>query len=141
MDLEVLGALLTRVCRPPTINGAALAVLNEAQVRAMDEVTDVAIIPHTQFVPGGVAVRATAFGQCIDATRALQVQWAPGAAANRSDADVLQDLINAELPMTPALGQTLDERFTFYFPAGRSVGDQLRGCRRASWQRRDLVPR
>ena len=118
MDLDVPGALPTMVCRPPSINGSALAVLNEAQVRAMDGVTDIALIPHTQFVPGGVAVRATTFGQCIDAIRALQVQWAPGAAAGRSDADVLQDLIDAELPMTPALGQALDQRFTFYFRPG-----------------------
>ena len=118
MDLDVPGALPTMICRPPTINGSALAVLNEAQVRAMDGVTDVAIIPHTQYVPGGVAVRATTFGQCIDAVRALQVQWAPGAAAGKSDADVLQDLIVAELPMTPTLGQTLDQRFTFYFRPG-----------------------
>jgi isoquinoline 1-oxidoreductase beta subunit len=93
-------------------------VLNEAQVRAMDGVTDIAVIPHTQFVPGGVAVRATTFGQCIDAIRVLEVQWAPGAAAGRSDADVLQDLIDAELPMTPALGESLDQRFTFYFRPG-----------------------
>ena len=118
MDLDVPGALPTMVCRPPTINGTALAVLNEAQVRAMNGVTDVAIIPHTQFVPGGVAVRATTFGQCIDAIRALQVQWAPGAAAGKSDADVLQALVSAELPMTPVVGQTLDERFTFYFRPG-----------------------
>ena len=118
MDLKVPGAMPTMVCRPPTINGTALAILNEAQVTAMDGVTDVAIIPHTQFVPGGVAVRATTFGQCIDAIRALQVQWAPGAAAGKSDADVLQDLISAELPMTPVVGQTLDERFTFHFRPG-----------------------
>jgi isoquinoline 1-oxidoreductase subunit beta len=118
MDLDVAGALPTMVCRPPTINGSALAVLNEAQVKAMDGVTDVAIIPHTQFVPGGVAVRATTFGQCIDAIQALQVQWAPGAATGKSDADVLGDLIAAELPMTPAVGPTLDQRFTFYFRPG-----------------------
>ena len=118
MDLDVAGAMPTMVCRPPTINGTALAILNEAQVIAMSGVTDVAIIPHTQFVPGGVAVRATTFGQCIDAIQALQVQWAPGAAAGKSDADVLADLIGAELPMTPALGQTLDQRFTFYFRPG-----------------------
>ena len=118
MDLDVPGAMPTMVCRPPTINGTALAILNEAQVIAMSGVTDVAIIPHTQFVPGGVAVRATTFGQCIDAIQALQVQWAPGAAAGKSDADVLADLIGAELPMTPALGQTLDQRFTFYFRPG-----------------------
>jgi isoquinoline 1-oxidoreductase subunit beta len=118
MDLEVPGALPTMVCRPPTINGTALAILNEAQVSAMDGVTDIAIIPHTQFVPGGVAVRATTFGQCIDAIRALRVQWVPGAAAGKSEADVLQDLSNAELPMTPAVGRTLDQRFTFYFRPG-----------------------
>ena len=118
MDLDVPGALPTMVCRPPTINGSALAVVNAAQVKAMDGVTDVAIIPHTQFVPGGVAVRATTFGQCIDAIRALQVQWAPGPAAGRSDADVLQELVGAELPMTPVVGETLDQRFTFYFRPG-----------------------
>ncbi|HET6870229.1 MAG TPA: molybdopterin cofactor-binding domain-containing protein [Solirubrobacteraceae bacterium] len=118
MDLEIAGALPTMVCRPPTINGTALAVLNETQVRAMDGVTDVAIIPHTQFVPGGVAVRAATFGQCIDAIRALEVTWAPGPAAGTSDPDVLADLLGAELPMTPALGQTLDQRFTFYFRPG-----------------------
>ncbi|MGN6868072.1 MAG: molybdopterin cofactor-binding domain-containing protein [Solirubrobacteraceae bacterium] len=118
MDLEVAGALPTMVCRPPTINGTALAVLNESQVRAMDGVTDIAIIPHAQFVPGGVAVRAATFGQCIDAIRALEVAWAPGPAAGKSDPDVLGDLLGAELPMTPALGQTLDQRFTFYFRPG-----------------------
>ena len=118
MDLDVPGAMPTMVCRPPTINGTALAILNEAEVSAMSGVTDVAIIPHTQFVPGGVAVRATTFGQCIDAIQALRVQWAPGAAAGKSDADVLADLVGAELPMTPALGQTLDQRFTFYFRPG-----------------------
>ncbi len=118
MDLDVPGALPTMVCRPPTINGTALAVLNEAQVRAMNGVTDVAVIAHTQFVPGGVAVRASTFGECIDAIRALQVQWAPGPAVGRSDADVLQELVDAELPMTPAVGQALDQRFTFYFRPG-----------------------
>jgi isoquinoline 1-oxidoreductase beta subunit len=118
MDLEVAGALPTMVCRPPTINGTALAVTNEAQVRAMDGVTDVAIIPHTQFVPGGVAVRATTFGQCIDAIQALEVVWAPGPAAGKSDGDVLGELNSAELPMTPALGQAIDQRFTFYFRPG-----------------------
>ena len=85
----------------------------------MPGVTDVAIIPHTQFVPGGVAVRAATFGQCIDAVRALQVDWAPGTAAGKSDADVLADLIEAELPLTPgAWDRRSIERFTFYFRPG-----------------------
>jgi isoquinoline 1-oxidoreductase beta subunit len=118
MDIDVPDALPTMVCRPPTINGTALAVLNEGQVKAMPGVTDVAVIPHTQFVPGGVAVRARTFGQCVDAIRALRVQWGPGTVAGKSDADILSELVAAELPMTPALGSTLDQRFTFYFRPG-----------------------
>ncbi len=118
MDLSVPGALPTMVCRPPTINGTALAIQNEGQVRAMPGVTDVTIIPHTQFVPGGVAVRASTFGQCIDAIRALQVQWGPGTVDSKSDSDVLGALVGAELPMTPRLGAALDQRFTFYFRPG-----------------------
>jgi isoquinoline 1-oxidoreductase beta subunit len=118
MDLDVPGALPTMVCRPPTINGNALALLNESEIKAMDGVKDVAIIPHTQFVPGGVAVRARTFGQCIDAIRKMNVQWSPGAAAGKSDASVLQDLVSAELPLAPALGSSLDQRFTFYFRPG-----------------------
>src|SRR3954451_23191953 len=71
MDLEVPNALPTMVCRPPTINGSAVAVDNLAAVKAMPGVTDVAIIEHNQFVQGGVAVRARTFGQCMDAVRAL----------------------------------------------------------------------
>src|SRR5262249_13666705 len=118
LDLDVPGALPTMVCRPPTINGTALSINNASQVQAMPGVTDVAIIPHTKFVPGGGAVRAQTFGQCIDAVRALDVVWAPGPAASKSDADVLADLRSAELPMTPALGQSIDQRFSFYFRPG-----------------------
>jgi isoquinoline 1-oxidoreductase beta subunit len=118
MDLVVPGALPTMLCRPPTINGSARAILNEAAVRAMPGVTDVVLVPHTQFVAGGVAVRAQTFGQCIDAVRALQVQWAPGTADGKSDANVLADLEAAELPLTPALGPSIDQRFTFYFRPG-----------------------
>jgi isoquinoline 1-oxidoreductase beta subunit len=56
MDLEVPGAMPTMVCLPPTINGSAVSVRNAKRVRAMPGVTDVAIIPHTKSVPGGVAV-------------------------------------------------------------------------------------
>ncbi len=118
MDLRITGALPTMVCRPPTINGRALGVSNEAEVRAMDGVTDVAIILHSEYVPGGVAVRARTFGQCIDAVRALRVRWGPGTVAGKSDADVHADLVAAELPITPAVGQSLDQRFTFHFRPG-----------------------
>jgi isoquinoline 1-oxidoreductase beta subunit len=104
MGLEVPGALPTMLCRPPTINGTALAVLNMAAVQAMPGITDVTIIPHTKYVPGGVAVRGQTFGQCIDAVDGLRVSWGPGSVDGKSDQDVLTDLRTAELPLTPPLG-------------------------------------
>jgi isoquinoline 1-oxidoreductase beta subunit len=120
MDLQVPGALPTMVCRPPTINGTALALKNEAQIRAMSGVTDVALIPHTAFVAGGVAVRAQTFGQCIDAIRAMDVQWAPGDVAGMSESDVVKELAATELPLTPAIpiGKTIESVFTFNFRPG-----------------------
>jgi len=121
MELDIPGAKPTMVCRPPTINGSARSVRNLAQVKGMPGITDVAIIPHTRFVAGGVAVRGETFGQCIDAIRALDVDWAPGPAAGKSDAGVLADLKKAELPVPPPvnlLAKTLDKRFTFYFRPG-----------------------
>ncbi|MGZ6606437.1 MAG: molybdopterin cofactor-binding domain-containing protein [Solirubrobacteraceae bacterium] len=120
MDLDVPGALPTILCRPPTINGRVQSVRNLAAIQAMPGITDVAIIPHTSFVAGGVAVRGKTFGQCIDAVDALDVVWGPGTADAKSDADVLTDLHNAEVPLTPAVPLTnvLDQRFTFYFRPG-----------------------
>ena len=46
----------------------------------MPGVTDV--VP----ISTGVAVRADTFGQCIDAVRALQVDWRGGTAEGMSDA-------------------------------------------------------
>jgi isoquinoline 1-oxidoreductase subunit beta len=120
MDLQVPNAMPTMLCRPPTINGTALSVRNLAKVKAMPGITDVAIIPHTSFVAGGVAVRGQTFGQCIDAVDALDVVWGAGSADAKSDADVLDDLHKGELPLTPPLPltNTLDQRFTFYFRPG-----------------------
>jgi isoquinoline 1-oxidoreductase beta subunit len=72
MDLEVPDALPTMVCRAPTLNGTPEKLRNEAAVLAMPGVTDVALIAT------GIAVRAQTFGQCIDAIRAMDVQWNPG---------------------------------------------------------------
>jgi isoquinoline 1-oxidoreductase beta subunit len=120
MDLDVPGALPTMVCRPPTINGSVREVRNTSAVRAMDGITDVVVIPHTRFVAGGVAVRGQTFGQCIDAVRALDVDWGPGTVDGKSDADVLADLHKAELPLIPALplGTSIEQVFTFYFRPG-----------------------
>jgi isoquinoline 1-oxidoreductase beta subunit len=120
MDLDIPGALPTMVCRPPTINGTALAVTNAAQVQAMPGITDVAIIPHTPYVAGGVAVRGQTFGQCITAIRSLNVVWGKGSVDGKSDGDVLSDLKAAELPLTPAIPLTkaIEQQFTFYFRPG-----------------------
>ncbi|HWF51907.1 MAG TPA: molybdopterin cofactor-binding domain-containing protein [Solirubrobacteraceae bacterium] len=118
MDLNVPGALPTMLCRPPTINATALSVSNMSAVLAMPGITDVAIIPHTSFVPGGVAVRGQTFGQCIDAIDALRVTWGPGSVDGKSDGDVRNDLAGAELPLTPALGSTIEQVFTFHFRPG-----------------------
>jgi len=119
MDLDVAGALPTMVCRPPTINGRALGVDNAAEVLAMPGITDVAIIPHSQQVPGGVAVRGKTFGQCVEAVRALKVRWGGSSVSGKSDASVLADLRKAQLPFTPPLpGKTIDETFTFHFRPG-----------------------
>lgn len=119
MDLDVPDALPTMLCRPPTINGSATGVDNLEAVKAMPGVTDVVVIPFTPKVPGGVAVRAATFGQCIDAVRALRVQWSPGAAAKSSDASVEADLRKSELPMPPALpGEVIEETYTFHFRPG-----------------------
>ncbi len=119
MDIDVPDALPTMVCRPPTINGRALGIRNAAEVKSMPGITDVAIIGHTQHVGGGVAVRGKTFGQCIDAVRALKVNWGGGPVAGKSSASVLGDLKNAELPLTPALpGKAVEEVFTFNFRPG-----------------------
>src|SRR3954470_22289437 len=119
MDIKVPNALPAMVCRPPTINGSVKSVKNLAAVKAMPGVTDVVVVPHTDYVAGGVAVRAKTFGQCIDAVRALQVDWAPGPAVGKSDATVLADLKAAERPMTPAPpGDAIEEVFTFHFRPG-----------------------
>jgi isoquinoline 1-oxidoreductase beta subunit len=76
---------------------------------------------RAQYVAGGVAVRGATFGQCIDAIDALHVDWGPGTVEGKSDASVLADLKNAELPLTPQLdllANAIDETFTFYFRPG-----------------------
>lgn len=118
-DLDVEGALPTMVCRAPTLNGTPVAVRNASQIESMPGVT------HVAQVPTGVAVRAATFGQCIDAIRALDVEWADGPVAGMSDQDVLAELKSAELPM-PSLPSTLVSKsiaadFTFYFRSNSAM--------------------
>jgi isoquinoline 1-oxidoreductase beta subunit len=117
MDLEVPGALPTMVCRPPTLNGRPLQIRNRSKVLAMPGVT------HVVKVGTGVAVRATTFGQCIDAIRALDVAWEAGPVKGDSDKDVLAELRTAQLPLAPALpgAQTVETEFVFYFRSNSSL--------------------
>jgi isoquinoline 1-oxidoreductase beta subunit len=111
MDLQVPGAKPCMVRRPPTINGTVRTVRNAAEVEAMPGITDVAVITY------GVAVRGETFGQCIDALRALDVDWNPGSVATESDATVLAALEKAQIPLAvPQLGAlSVDAEFTFAF--------------------------
>jgi isoquinoline 1-oxidoreductase beta subunit len=111
MDLRVPDAKPCMVRRPPTINGTVRTVHNMAEVKAMPGITDVAVVTY------GVAVRGETFGQCIDALRALEVDWQPGTVAGESDATVLAKLRKAQLPMAvPPLGSiSVDAEFTFAF--------------------------
>jgi isoquinoline 1-oxidoreductase beta subunit len=119
MDLEVPDALPTMVCRPPTLNGAPKAIHNVAAVLEMPGVTDVAMVDT------GVAVRAKTFGQCIDAVRALQVDWKGGPVEGESDATILAKLRKAALPLAvpkvPALAKTLESEFTFMFRSSAAL--------------------
>jgi isoquinoline 1-oxidoreductase beta subunit len=119
MDLQFPNALPTMVCRPPTLNGSPRAVSNLAVVKAMPGVTDVAMVDT------GVAVRARTFGQCIDAIRALKVDWKPGSVEGESDATILKELRQAELPLAvpkvPVLAKTVEASFSFMFRSSAAL--------------------
>ncbi|MFC7502513.1 molybdopterin cofactor-binding domain-containing protein [Nocardioides sp. GCM10030258] len=117
MDIDVPDALPTMVCRAPGLNGKPVSVRNEAAVKAMPGVTHVAIIAT------GVAVRARTFGQCIDAVRALDVEWDGGTVPGKSSADVLKELRRAQLPLAvPKLGATsVEAEFIFNFRSGSAL--------------------
>jgi isoquinoline 1-oxidoreductase beta subunit len=112
MDIEVPNALPTMVCRPPTINGTVQSVSNLSAVQNMPGITDVVAIST------GVAVRGATFGQCIDAVRALVVEWGPGTEDGQSDATVLGEL-QALVPFLGAtanpLAKSVTGEFTYYF--------------------------
>lgn len=114
MDVKVPRAMATMICRPPTLRGTVDAVRNIDQVKRMPGVTDV------EAISTGVAVRARTFGQCIDAIRALRVDWGPGSVDAESNASIGKKLAAAELPSVPApLGvEMIEHTFTFNFRSG-----------------------
>ncbi len=118
-DLDVPDALPTMVCRAPTHGGTPKRLNNQAAILQLPGVTHVAVVDT------GVAVRATTFGQCIDAIRAMSVDWNPGPVAGESDSTVLSKLRGGELPMVvpnvPILAQTVDTDFTFMFRSSAAL--------------------
>ena len=118
-DLDVPGALPTMVCRPPTLNGSPKRLRNRREVLGMPGVT------HVAPVDTGVAVRAETFGQCIDAIRAMRVDWNPGSVEGESDQTILARLRKAELPLVvpdvPLLAETVEERFEFMFRSSAAL--------------------
>lgn len=119
MDLKIKGAKPTMVCRAPQLNGTPRRVLNRDDVLRMDGVT------HVAMVSTGVAVRARTFGQCIDAIRALQVEWNPGPLDGLSDDDILAEVRAAQLPLAvpavPGLAKTVEGEFTFWFASNSAL--------------------
>ncbi|HEX2893882.1 MAG TPA: molybdopterin cofactor-binding domain-containing protein [Marmoricola sp.] len=119
LDLQVPDALPTMVCRPPTLNGSPRSIRDKATVLAMPGVTDVAMVDT------GVAVRAATFGQCIDAVRALDVDWNPGPVEGESDQTILAKLRKAEIPLAvpnvPLLTRSIDASFTFMFRSSAAL--------------------
>ncbi|MBZ5735103.1 molybdopterin-dependent oxidoreductase [Nocardioides sp. TRM66260-LWL] len=117
-DLKVPNALPTMVCRAPQHQGTPKRLLNRSQILRMPGVT------HVAQVPTGIAVRARTFGQCIDAVRAMRVEWNAGPADGQSDATVLKALRAAELPLvvpsTP-LTQTIDVDVAFAFRSSAAL--------------------
>ena len=142
MDLDVPDALPTMVCRPPTINGTRRSVRNLAPVKAMPGITDVAIIPHTRTSPAAWPFAATTFGQCIDAIRALSVDWGPGTGGRQVRRQRARRPEEGRAP-ADAAGQPArqDDRPALHvpLPPRRPARDELRDRRRAAGQRRGLV--
>ncbi|WP_395657221.1 molybdopterin cofactor-binding domain-containing protein [Nocardioides sp.] len=118
-DLQVDGALPTMVCRAPTLNGTPKRLRNKREVLAMPGVTDVALVDT------GVAVRAETFGQCIDAIRAMHVDWADGPVAGLADRDIVRELRAAETPMPELpdnpLVETVELDVLFYFRSNSAM--------------------
>lgn len=118
-DLQVPGALPTMVCRAPTLNGTPQRLRNRREILAMPGVRDVALLDT------GVAVRAETFGQCIDAIRAMHVDWLDGPVAGLSDRDIVAELRGAETPL-PALpdnplAETVELDVLFYFRSNSAM--------------------
>ncbi|MEV4599779.1 molybdopterin cofactor-binding domain-containing protein [Amycolatopsis sp. NPDC049253] len=111
LDLDIPGAMPVMVRRPPTINGTVKKVNNEAAVRAMPGIIDIAVVQT------GVAVMAETFGQALDGKNALDVTWNAGTVDGENNASITKKLQAAALPFVvpPLLTQYVDGEFDFAF--------------------------
>ncbi|WP_370948338.1 molybdopterin cofactor-binding domain-containing protein [Amycolatopsis sp. cg5] len=111
LDLDIPGAMPVMVRRPPSINGTVKKVNNEAAVRAMPGIIDLAVVPT------GVAVMAETFGQALDGKNALDVTWNAGTVDAENNASITKKLQAAALPFVvpPLLTQYVDAEFDFAF--------------------------
>jgi isoquinoline 1-oxidoreductase beta subunit len=109
LDLDIPGAMPVMVRRAPSINGTVKKVNNEAAVRAMPGIIDLAVIPT------GVAVMAETFGQALDGKNALEVTWNAGTVDGEDNASIKKKLQAAALPFVvpPLLTQHVDGEFDF----------------------------
>lgn len=114
MDLDVPGAKPTMICRPPTIRGSVDSVENADEVRAMPGISGV------ETISTGVAVCGETFGQCIDAVRALRVNWVDGTVPAENDETVLEQLRANTLPFVPDApgAEFLQTEYVFHFRSG-----------------------
>ncbi len=130
-DLEpVPGALRAMVTRPPTIRGRVDKILNEAAVRALPGVVDLAVIDlsvggagdDAALIPRstGVAVVAETFGQALDAKEALEVSWLAGPVDPAEDDESIQAKLRAVqlpfgVPVVPLVTKFVEGEFYWHF--------------------------
>ena len=130
-DLDpVPGALRAMVRRPPTIRGRVDRILNEAAVRALPGVVDLAVVALSVGGLGddaavgprstGVAVVAETFGQALDAKEALEVSWLAGPVdPTETDATLRAKLKGVQLPfltpVVPLVTKAVEGEFYWHF--------------------------
>ncbi|WP_341253476.1 molybdopterin cofactor-binding domain-containing protein [Euzebya pacifica] len=120
MDLDVVEDPLHCVAvHSPQIRGT-LAAFDEAAIRALPGVVDVAAIRSVPTLgigeapsyglstnPTALIVAGRTFGDALKAEATIKAQglatWTPGTQAGRGDADHRQDLVAATLPISPDL--------------------------------------
>ena len=142
MDLDVPGALPTMLCRPPTINATALAVLNMAQVMAMPGITDVAIIPHTNSSPAESRCGVRRSGSA--STRSTHFRWR-GARARwtgsqiRTCSPICARRSSRSRRRVGLLAKIGRAGVHVLLPSGRPARDELCDRRRSKRQGRGLV--